>query len=112
MTRGDEAQGVVTAYLPPQRPLTPRLVEEVEVLAASVGSLLQELDLRAHLASMNDDLRKALSSRSLIEQAKGIVMAAKHCSADEAFDHLVMLSNTSHRKLREVAAELVRSAGG
>jgi PAS domain S-box-containing protein len=108
----EQESAVLTAYLPADRPVTPRLVEQVEVLAASVGSLLQELDLRARLESMSSDMHNALASRSMIEQAKGIVMAAKHCSADEAFDHLVMLSNTGHLKLREVARQLVESAGG
>jgi hypothetical protein len=103
---------LLTAYLPADRQVTSRLVEQVEVLAASVGSLLGELDLRTRLESMSSDMHNALASRSMIEKAKGIVMAAKHCSADEAFDHLVMLSNTGHLKLREVARQVVQSAGG
>jgi AmiR/NasT family two-component response regulator len=56
-------------------------------------------------------MRAVLASRAEIEQAKGIVMAARHCTADEAFQHLVVLSNNSHRKLREVAGDVVRQAG-
>jgi AmiR/NasT family two-component response regulator len=58
------------------------------------------------------DKQTALESRAVIDQAKGIVMAHKHCTADEAFQHLVSLSNTSRVKLREVAARLVEQSGG
>jgi AmiR/NasT family two-component response regulator len=45
----------------------------------------------------------------VIEQAKGILMAQQSCSADEAFNVLVKLSQQSNRKLREVAQALVDS---
>jgi transcriptional regulator with GAF, ATPase, and Fis domain len=109
---GEEIHGVLTAYLADERLVTPHLVEEVEVLAASVGSLLQEFGLRSHLEELSTDMHRALASRSTIEQAKGIVMAAKHCTADEAFQHLVSLSNTTHMKLREIARQVVESVGG
>jgi AmiR/NasT family two-component response regulator len=54
-----------------------------------------------------EGLRRALASRAIIEQAKGIVMATSGCDADEAFRILVQQSQHQNRKLREVAAELV-----
>ncbi|HEY3529716.1 MAG TPA: ANTAR domain-containing protein [Nocardioides sp.] len=109
---GDEVEGVLAVYLPNVLEATPELVERAEILAASVSSVLQEMGLRNHLEALGDDMHSALASRSMIEQAKGIVMAAKHCTADEAFQHLVRLSNTSHLKLRDVASQVVQGAGG
>lgn len=57
-----------------------------------------------------EQLAEAMHSRATIEQAKGILMASRRCSADEAFDILVRLSQSSNRKLREVAAALVAEA--
>ena len=37
-------------------------------------------------------LREAMRSRAVIEQAKGILMAARRCSAADAFEILVRLS--------------------
>ena len=54
-------------------------------------------------------LRAALESRATIEQAKGIVMATMHCTADEAFDLLKQQSQYENRKLREIARDLVIS---
>jgi PAS domain S-box-containing protein len=112
LPRGQDIAGVLTVYLPPGRSVTVRSVEQIEIFAASIGSLLQELGLRTHLETLSTDMQNALASRSVIEQAKGIVMAAKHCTADEAFQHLVALSNTSHLKLRDVARQVVHASGG
>jgi len=61
-----------------------------------------------------EGLRTAMSSRAVIEQAKGMLMLHHQCDDDAAFHALVKLSQTSHRKLVEVAEVLVRewSAGG
>jgi len=65
--------------------------------------------------SLTDNLRIALSSRSVIDQAIGIVMGRERCSADEAFDVLRKVSQQRNTKLRHVATEIVtavaRAAG-
>ena len=54
-----------------------------------------------------DTLQRALESRDVIGQAKGLVMAARACGPDEAFDVLVQQSQYENRKVRDVAADLV-----
>jgi GAF domain-containing protein len=54
-----------------------------------------------------EQLREAMRSRAVIEQAKGIVMADRRCDADKAFQQLTELSQRSNRKLRDVAQALV-----
>jgi hypothetical protein len=56
-----------------------------------------------------EQLKQALESRDVIGQAKGIVIAATGCMPDEAFGVLRDQSQAENRKLRDVAAELVRS---
>ena len=56
---------------------------------------------------LGQDMAEAMKSRATIEQAKGILMGAQRCSADEAFQILVRASQRENRKLREMAAELV-----
>lgn len=65
---------------------------------------------RAKLEAAN--LEQALTSRAVIDMAKGIVMARHHCDSEEAFDHLRTLSQAQNRKLREVAQELVDGVQG
>ncbi|KDN19184.1 ANTAR domain-containing protein [Amycolatopsis rifamycinica] len=60
----------------------------------------------------NAQLRAALSSRPVIEQAKGMVMLLRGCSAAEAFGVLVAVSQLSNVKLRDVAAVVVAAGSG
>ena len=53
-------------------------------------------------------LRRALESRAVIDQAKGIVMARCACSPDEAFEILTAQSQRENRKVRHIAAEVVQ----
>jgi AmiR/NasT family two-component response regulator len=52
-------------------------------------------------------MRKAMENRAVIEQAKGILMSERRCTADEAFTILSRISQDANRKLRDVAAALV-----
>ncbi|MFC7528230.1 GAF and ANTAR domain-containing protein [Actinoplanes sp. GCM10030250] len=65
----------------------------------------------AHLydstATHAQHMRAAMESRAVIEQAKGIIMGERRCSADEAFAILTRVSQDSNRKVRDVAAALV-----
>ncbi|MFI7542087.1 ANTAR domain-containing protein [Actinoplanes sp. NPDC049599] len=52
-------------------------------------------------------VQAAMTSRAVIEQAKGILMRDHRCTPDEAFRILTAASRESNRKLRDVAAALV-----
>jgi GAF domain-containing protein len=60
---------------------------------------------------LSQQLQQAMESRAVIEQAKGILMAAQGCDADEAFRILVRASQNQNRKLRAIAAEIVARRG-
>jgi AmiR/NasT family two-component response regulator len=71
---------------------------------------VQVQHMQAELAAVErelDGLRTAMRTRGVIEQAKGMLMMHRGCDAEEAFAVLVELSQTSHRKLVEVAQALV-----
>jgi AmiR/NasT family two-component response regulator len=53
------------------------------------------------------NLERALASRDLIGQAKGILMHARRVTADEAFALLVRRSQETNTKLIEVAEAVV-----
>jgi AmiR/NasT family two-component response regulator len=53
-------------------------------------------------------MAEAMRSRAVIEQAKGMIMADKRISADEAFDQLTRLSQHANMKLRDVARRMVQ----
>ena len=58
-------------------------------------------------ATLTDHLRSALSSRSVIDQAIGIVMATQRCTSDQAFNLLRTVSQHRNIPIRQVAADLV-----
>jgi hypothetical protein len=59
--------------------------------------------------TLSDHLRIALSSRSVIDQAMGIVMAQQRGTPEQAFAALRTISQRRNIKLRVVAAELVET---
>ena len=58
---------------------------------------------------MADNLTLALENRAVIDQAKGILMERYKLSPDQAFHALARVSMASHRKLRAIAEDLVRT---
>jgi PAS domain S-box-containing protein len=111
---GDDLLGALNVYGEVGDPVDRQLVEETELLGAAVAAVFHELATRNELELTAADLERALTSRATIDQAKGIVMADRGCTAEEAFEHLVRVSSTQHLKLRDVAQLLVqqRTSGG
>ncbi|CAM5542538.1 MULTISPECIES: ANTAR domain-containing protein [Streptomyces] len=64
------------------------------------------------LRAENAQLREAMASRPLIDQARGILMADEACTAAQAWDMLRYTSQHTNIKLREVAAAVVAGAAG
>ncbi|MEV6621522.1 ANTAR domain-containing protein [Amycolatopsis sp. NPDC051106] len=80
------------------------------LLAAGTGGV-PDVDAadQAHQADLaeNRNLRLALRTRGVIEQAKGILIGQRGCTPDEAFALLVALSQDTNTKLHLVARTLV-----
>ena len=88
--------------------------EEDEEVAAQFGVqaavVLANAQAYWDAHQMSQNLATAMQSRAVIEQAKGILMGAQRCSADEAFQVLVRASQRENRKLREIAEDIVGRA--
>ena len=76
------------------------------VRAIGLATWLVEQDRHA------EDLRAAVGSRSVIDQALGIIMGQNRCGADEAFLIIRKASHNRNMKLRDVAAEIVTKTSG
>jgi hypothetical protein len=72
-----------------------------------LSSFLALVESQAALATEVGQLREALSTRPTIDQAKGIIMADRRCTPDEAFAVLKKLSMDSNVRVADVAAALV-----
>ena len=77
-----------------------------EVIAVAVANA----DAHAQLFDQARNMRVAMESRAVIEQAKGVLMAQRHVDAEQAFEILREASQRYNRKLRDIAAGIVESA--
>jgi ANTAR domain len=80
------------------------------------GAGRPEGDLKPVQGSLQDALEaeraallEAVEHRAVIEQAKGMLMLKHRCDADDAFGLLLEISRRERRKVREIAADLVRA---
>ena len=76
--------------------------------SGAVGVALRLAERTRH----GQQLAEALSSRSTIDQAIGILMAQQRCSSGVAFEILRSASQGRNVKLRTIAADIVRAVGG
>jgi GAF domain-containing protein len=82
-------------------------IELAETFGAHVAVAVANAQLYETTATLAEQMKQAMATRAVIEQAKGIVMRDRGCSADEAFEALALLSQQTHTKLRDVAQKLV-----
>ncbi|UMG91678.1 ANTAR domain-containing protein [Nocardioides sp. TF02-7] len=95
-----------------QRPLEPAYTRAMESYAALAAPVVALAVREAELRRLNDQLTAALSSRTVIDQAIGVLMAQQRCGAHQAFDLLRQHSQNTNRKLREVATDIVARTAG
>lgn len=95
----------------------PRLFAEperrqLEIFAAQAAGTLRVIRRLTLDSQLLAQMEQALGSRTVIDQAMGIIMGSQRCTASVAFDLLRRESQTSHRRLADVAADLVRRTTG
>jgi GAF domain-containing protein len=88
------------------------MMEEDDVAAAQGFAHVATIAILQHRAmldatTLNTQLDHALTSRVIIEQAKGIITGAMHCGMDEAFRRLRAHSRNHNMALTEIAAAIV-----
>jgi GAF domain-containing protein len=88
-----------------------RTVELAQTFAGHAAVAVANAHLYETTAALADQMKQAMESRAVIEQAKGIIMREQSCDANEAFDTLVRMSQQSHVKLRELAQRIVDEVG-
>lgn len=76
-----------------------RWTDQQPDLGPGTARLLAELDV----------LRRAISTRATIEQAKGMLTERLSCTSEQAFNLIVLQSQQTARRLNDIAADYVRS---
>ncbi|WP_229072882.1 GAF and ANTAR domain-containing protein [Actinoplanes sp. DH11] len=103
----DTVTGALNVYATAARVFDTDSVVLAETFAGHAAISLANAHLYDTTATVARQLEAALASRAVIEQAKGIIMSQRRCTAEEAFGILAKASQDANRKLRDVAAALV-----
>ena len=91
------------------RSLDPDRVALAELLIAFGGATMGNASIYGDSQRTALQLRASAESRTLVDQAKGILMHALGCSAKEAFDRMRQISQTRHVKVTEVARTIIKA---
>lgn len=104
---GDATPGALVLLGPGRTPLSRELLELAQALADAAGwALRRDGELRESRA-LADQLGQALTSRVVIEQAKGMLAARLSVTVDEAFQIMRAHARSNRRRLTDVAGEVV-----
>jgi hypothetical protein len=82
-----------------------------DMLAAFGGAMLTNATAYDQAQRTASQLKDAVVARSVVDQAKGILMHALGCDADDALQRLRQESQRRHVKVTEVASEVVAAYG-
>jgi len=104
---GDHAVGALNLYSRRAYAFGPAERAEAQRFAGEASRVLSLAVRLVHDVEITDQLRAALTSRTVIDQAIGIVMGQNRCDADTAFAVLRAASQHRNIKLRVVAAEIL-----
>jgi GAF domain-containing protein len=88
------------------------LLPVADAFATQAAFLLVNAQAYWDARVLSENLTEAMASRAEIEQAKGIIMGTMGIGPDEAFAVLREQSQHENVKLRDIAREVVRRAGG
>ncbi|WP_247698385.1 ANTAR domain-containing protein [Streptomyces sp. RK75] len=103
--RSDHGAGVLVVHLDEETPLGPAATAALTALARACALGL------AHRTALRRgaELKRALGSRVVIEQAKGVLAERRNGSVDDAFRTLRAYARSRQRPLHQVAREVVEA---
>jgi GAF domain-containing protein len=104
------ALGAMNVYAHVEDAFDHRAVELGELFAVPAAISVRNAQVLAQTKRVATRLQSALTSRSVIDQAVGILISRSGCSVDEAFQKLVTMSQAENRKVSAVAQHLVDEA--
>jgi GAF domain-containing protein len=107
MTLHGRSIGVLNLYATHLRQWPPDDLAVAQALADMGTAYLANASERRQRQQLNEQLTRALRSRVVIEQAKGIVAEAEQVSVDEAFNRIRQWSRDHNVRLRDTARRVV-----
>ncbi|TMR88378.1 GAF and ANTAR domain-containing protein [Nonomuraea basaltis] len=104
--------GVLTLYSDRSGGFSEETRVAVRVTAGHIGLLFRTALDAARMREVAAQLKEALTTRAIIDQALGIIMAQRRCTSHQAFEVLRHVSQDKNVKLHQVAATIVEKVTG
>ncbi len=109
---GPGVRGALNFYARQPAMFTTERQQRAEDLGEEVSRVLRLAVRLTDQVELTHHLEAALASRTVIDQAIGIIMGQNRCTATDAFEILRRASHHRNIKLRSVAHEIVTRIGG
>lgn len=109
---GTETVGALNLYAGPPNGFDPADLTLLRSLAAQATGAIVLAERLAQTREFAEQMRTAMQSRTVIDQALGMVMLQRRCSADVAFGILRSASQHRNIKLRDLCAQMITSLTG
>ena len=107
---GDQAL-TLTMFGARPRSLDPDQLPLAELLVAFGGAVMGNADAYDGVQRTVYRLRDSVESSALLDQARGVLMHARGCSADDAWQQMRAMSAAQHITMTEVAQQVIESQG-
>jgi anti-anti-sigma factor len=102
--------GVLTLYSSHENAFDECSFLQAASVASRGGVVIANSNLYWQATELADQLKEALESRAVIDQAKGVLIAREGISPEEAFSMLLKASQSGNIKVRDIAVRLVEDA--
>jgi hypothetical protein len=112
LNSGGKSVGALNLYARTASAFGATEARRAENFAENASGALALATRLASDATLIEQLRSSLTSRTVIDQALGIIMAREECTQTRAFAILRTASQNSNIKLRDVATAIVTSVTG
>lgn len=112
LTLDGHTRGALNLFATAPHAFTDADINRAEAFTAQAATALTILLRHASHTVLDDELREALATRAVIDQALGILMVTRKISARDAFEILRHTSQNTNRKVSTIAAELIETMTG
>ncbi len=107
-----ESMGALNLFAASSHAFSEDDATRAQLFATQGGAALTILMRQARTADLDNQLREALATRAVIDQALGILMYSRKISSSQAFEVLRHVSQTTNRKVSAIAADIVEDMTG
>jgi GAF domain-containing protein len=112
LTLNGETRGALNLFATTPHAFTDHDITRAEAFTTQAATALTILLRHVSHTVLDEELREALATRAVIDQALGILMVTRKISAHEAFEILRHASQTTNRKVSLIAADLIENMTG